>query len=74
MVYAAAFGRSHDLGAYVLRSHGNIPVCGDKKKAIEQLRASRFFTSHHLSTFISGLFIGLAILALIDGLVKGQCF
>ncbi|KAF8155818.1 hypothetical protein B0H34DRAFT_659437, partial [Crassisporium funariophilum] len=47
-------------------------VRGDKKKALRRLRAGTSSKSHHFSTFRSGLLIGLAIPAVIDGLVKGM--
>lgn len=47
---------------------------GDKKKALERLRTSTSPKTHHFSTFRSGLLIGFAISALIDGLGKGQYF
>lgn len=50
----------------------NMAVRGDKIKALKQLRPSPSFKSHHFSTFRSGLLLGFAIPALIDGLMKGQ--
>ena len=71
-IYTAVFGRLHVLGAYILCSHVfDIPARGDGKK---RLRAKATFKTHHFNTFRSGLLLGLAIFALIDGLLKGQYF
>ncbi|KAH8084370.1 EXS family protein/ERD1/XPR1/SYG1 family protein [Cristinia sonorae] len=43
---------------------------GDKKKALARLRGGIQHRSHHFSTFRSGLMIGLAVPAFIDGLVE----
>ncbi|CDO74587.1 hypothetical protein BN946_scf184583.g14 [Trametes cinnabarina] len=43
---------------------------GDKKKALARLRGGTKHTSHHFSTFRTGMFIGLAIPALADGLYR----
>ncbi|KAF7316200.1 Signal transduction protein [Mycena indigotica] len=41
---------------------------GDKKKALERLRLGPMHKSHHVSTFWSGLLVGLALPALASGL------
>ncbi|CAA7264392.1 unnamed protein product [Cyclocybe aegerita] len=43
---------------------------GDRKKAIRRLRVGNTSKSHHFSTFRSGLYLGVAIPALVNGLVK----
>ena len=43
---------------------------GDMKKARERLRASISQKNHHLSTFRTGLYLGLAIPALADGVYR----
>ncbi|KDQ58685.1 hypothetical protein JAAARDRAFT_128396 [Jaapia argillacea MUCL 33604] len=43
---------------------------GDKKKALERLRAGSRQKSHHFSTFRSGLAIGLAVPALVSGIYQ----
>ncbi|OSC98086.1 hypothetical protein PYCCODRAFT_1375838, partial [Trametes coccinea BRFM310] len=45
---------------------------GDKKKALARLRGGTKHTSHHFSTFRTGMFVGLAIPALADGLYRSQ--
>ncbi|KAF9225940.1 hypothetical protein BS17DRAFT_699564, partial [Gyrodon lividus] len=40
---------------------------GDKKKAINHLRVGASLKSHHFSTFRSGLWLGLAVPAVITG-------
>jgi xenotropic and polytropic retrovirus receptor 1 len=46
---------------------------GDKKKAMARLRGSwRTRKTHHFSTFRAGMFVGLALPAFIDGLVKSK--
>ncbi|KZT23701.1 hypothetical protein NEOLEDRAFT_1069012, partial [Neolentinus lepideus HHB14362 ss-1] len=45
---------------------------GDRKKALERLRAGSRVKSHHFSTFRSGLAIGLAIPALVSGLYLSE--
>ncbi|CAL1699593.1 unnamed protein product [Somion occarium] len=41
---------------------------GDKKRAVQRLRGGIDHRNHHFGTFRSGLFLGLAIPALVDGL------
>ncbi|CAK5261977.1 unnamed protein product [Mycena citricolor] len=43
-------------------------VRGDRKKALDLLRLGPQHKSHHVSTFWSGLFLGLAVPALVSGL------
>uniref|UniRef100_A0A8H7XW23 Uncharacterized protein n=1 Tax=Psilocybe cubensis TaxID=181762 RepID=A0A8H7XW23_PSICU len=43
---------------------------GNKKMATKRLRAGNSSKSHHFSTFRSGAYIGIALPALIEGLVK----
>src|SRR4051812_22571613 len=45
---------------------------GDKKRATRSLRSGGTKKSHHFSTFRSGMYLGLAIPALVEGLVKGM--
>ncbi|KAH9852252.1 hypothetical protein C2E23DRAFT_731075 [Lenzites betulinus] len=45
---------------------------GDKKKALARLRGGAKHTSHHFSTFRTGMFLGLAVPALADGLYRSQ--
>lgn len=46
---------------------------GDKKKALNRLRGGGLTQkSHHFSTFRSGAMLGLAVPALIDGLVQSE--
>ncbi|PPQ86656.1 hypothetical protein CVT25_006840 [Psilocybe cyanescens] len=45
-------------------------VRGNKKMATKRLRAGNSSKSHHFSTFRSGAYIGIALPALIEGLVK----
>ena len=75
-IYASVFSRLHLLFGYILRSHNvlNIPARGDKEKALKRLRPMTAIKSYHFSIFRSGLLIGVAIPALIDGLLKGQYF
>ncbi|KAI0631231.1 SPX domain-containing protein [Trametes polyzona] len=47
---------------------------GDKKKALARLRGGAKHTSHHFSTFRTGMFLGLAVPALADGLYRSQSF
>ncbi|KAF9532391.1 SPX domain-containing protein [Crepidotus variabilis] len=49
-------------------SHGN------RKKAMKHLRAGIVSQSHHFSMYRSGLYLGLALPPLIDGLVKGTLY
>ncbi|KAI0716750.1 hypothetical protein C8Q76DRAFT_616543, partial [Earliella scabrosa] len=43
---------------------------GDKKKAMARLRGGANHTSHHFSTFRTGMALGLAIPALVAGLYQ----
>ncbi|KAI0252472.1 EXS family-domain-containing protein, partial [Lactifluus subvellereus] len=43
---------------------------GDRKRALGHLRAGSSRTTHHFSTFRTGLALGLAFPALIDGIVR----
>ncbi|KAI0676364.1 hypothetical protein C8Q78DRAFT_961982, partial [Trametes maxima] len=45
---------------------------GDKKKALARLRGGAKHTSHHFSTFRTGMFLGLAVPALADGLYRSE--
>lgn len=45
---------------------------GDKKKALARLRGGAKHTSHHFSTFRTGMFLGLAVPALADGLYRSK--
>ncbi|TCD67423.1 hypothetical protein EIP91_012395 [Steccherinum ochraceum] len=45
---------------------------GDKKKALTRLRGGTQHQSHHFSTFRSGLMLGLAVPALVDGVVESK--
>ncbi|KAI0763436.1 hypothetical protein BD413DRAFT_484224, partial [Trametes elegans] len=45
---------------------------GDKKKALARLRGGAKHTSHHFSTFRTGMYLGLAIPALADGLYRSE--
>jgi hypothetical protein len=47
-------------------------VDDDKKKAMTHLRTVPAPRTHHLVTFRVGLYLGLAVPALIDGLYTGQ--
>ncbi|KAF9568303.1 hypothetical protein CPC08DRAFT_625650, partial [Agrocybe pediades] len=47
---------------------------GDKKRATRRLRAGNSSKSHHFSTFRAGAYIGIALPAFIDGLVKGAAY
>jgi hypothetical protein len=47
-------------------------VDDDKKKAMTRLRTVTTPQTHHLITFRVGLYLGIAVPALIDGLYKGQ--
>ena len=42
------------------------------KKARMRLRTAENHKTHHFSTFRAGLYIGLAVPAVVDGLVKCQ--
>ncbi|KAJ7512760.1 hypothetical protein B0H11DRAFT_1697786, partial [Mycena galericulata] len=44
---------------------------GDKKQALERLRSTPY-RSHHVNTFWSGLFVGLAAPALASGLYHSK--
>jgi hypothetical protein len=47
---------------------------GDKKKAMDRLRGGwRTRKSHHAGTFWSGIFLGLAVPAFVQGLVLSKC-
>lgn len=50
-----------------------LTACGNRKRARKRLRGGYTSKNHHFSTFRSGLFIGAAIPAIIDGFVRGQC-
>ena len=43
---------------------------GDRKRALFRLRSAPSFKTHHFSTFRTGLALGLAVTALIDGTVR----
>ncbi|TFY63335.1 hypothetical protein EVG20_g6362 [Dentipellis fragilis] len=43
---------------------------GDKKRALVRLRAGSHHKTHHFSTFRTGFALGLAIPALVDGIVR----
>ncbi|KAI0370541.1 SPX-domain-containing protein, partial [Pilatotrama ljubarskyi] len=45
---------------------------GDKKKALARLRGGTKHTSHHFSTFRTGMCVGLAVPALADGLYRSR--
>ncbi|TBU41711.1 SPX domain-containing protein [Dichomitus squalens] len=45
---------------------------GDKKRAMARLRGGSQHTSHHFSTFRTGVALGLAVPALADGLYKSE--
>ncbi|KAF9482763.1 SPX-domain-containing protein [Pholiota conissans] len=45
-------------------------VRGDKKKALKRLRGGGISKNHHFSTFRSGVLLGLAIPALVNGIVN----
>ncbi|KAI0077379.1 hypothetical protein K474DRAFT_1596224, partial [Panus rudis PR-1116 ss-1] len=47
---------------------------GDKKRAIQRLRGGTQHKSHHFSTFRSGLYIGLALPALVHGLYLSEYY
>jgi hypothetical protein len=43
---------------------------GDRKRALVRLRTTPSFKTHHFSTFRTGLALGLAVPAIIDGTVR----
>ncbi|KAJ7906260.1 EXS family protein/ERD1/XPR1/SYG1 family protein [Mycena leptocephala] len=45
---------------------------GDKKRALNRLRSGPQHKSHHVSTFWPGLFVGLAVPALVSGLYHSK--
>ncbi|KAI0760361.1 hypothetical protein C8Q74DRAFT_1208005 [Fomes fomentarius] len=45
---------------------------GDKKKALARLRGGAKHTSHHFSTFRTGMALGLAIPALVSGIYQSE--
>lgn len=50
----------------------NILARGDKKKALTRLRGGGQHQTHHFSTFRTGMMLGLAVPALVDGLVESE--
>lgn len=45
---------------------------GDRKRALDHLRAGSSSKTHHFSTFRTGLALGLALPALVDGIVRSK--
>jgi hypothetical protein len=43
---------------------------GDRKRALSRLRSAPSFKTHHFSTFCTGLTLGLAAPAIVDGIVR----
>jgi hypothetical protein len=43
---------------------------GDRKRALTSLRASQSQKTHHVSTFRTGMALGLAFPAFVDGIVR----
>lgn len=56
----------------IFPSDSLIVTTDDKMKATTSLRAVTAPQTRHLSTFRTGLYLGLAVPALIDGLYRGQ--
>ena len=50
----------------------HVPAGGDKKRAMRRLRAGNMHKNHHFSAFRTGIMLGLAVPALMDGLIKGK--
>lgn len=73
-MYAAAFGASFFNYLLVSLRDTHLTlwlVRGDKKTATKRLRAGNSLKSHHFSAFRAGVLVGIAIPALVEGLVKG---
>lgn len=68
--FASDDGITSNMKREMERIYAAAFACGDKKKARKQLRASTSSKSYYCSIFRSGLLIGFAIYALIDGLLK----
>jgi hypothetical protein len=47
---------------------------GDKRSAMKRLRAGAYSRSHHLSTFRSGLLLGISLPALVAGLYQSAYY
>lgn len=75
-IYAARFGKSSS--SFSSSKHSEQPYCttekGDAKKARARLRATHRETTHHFSTFRSGMLLGLSIPALAMGIYYCMCF
>ena len=69
-MFAARFGAlfSSILGRYSYCAR--ILARGDKKRAMQRLRSGGNYTSHHFSTFRTGMALGLAVPALADGIYQ----
>jgi xenotropic and polytropic retrovirus receptor 1 len=70
-LYAARFGKYRDFTCHTSLAHC-FTEKGDRKKAKNRLRASLKPQSHHLTTFRTGVFVGLSIPALISGIYEGE--
>jgi hypothetical protein len=70
--FASDDGIIRNMTREIEEVYASVFASGDKKKALKQLRARTIVKSYHFSTFRSGVLIGFAIPALIDGLVKVQ--
>lgn len=74
-LFAARFGLYTDVASRQASCSCSVNVLtarGDKKKALARLRGGAKHTSHHFSTFRTGMALGLAIPALVSGIYQSQ--
>lgn len=56
----------------VVNSRIDLIARGDRKRAMTMLRGGYASKTHHFSTFRSGMMIGLALPAFVDGIYKSS--
>ena len=73
-MYAAAFGRPSSIPYMGQHPPKSSIARGDKKQANKRLRTGGSTRTHHFSAFRAGMYLGLGIPALFQGLVRGTIF
>ncbi len=69
-MFTARFGMSVVVINFISMSDNSRIAKGDRKRALVRLRAVSSRKTHHFSTFRTGIALGLALPAAIDGIVR----